>query len=1278
MSLQRNENDIIINNYHIIARGGLGGPGGTGDVKGGDGGRAGGPIFNFTPNNVETHHSRKEELQKWFQAIDMREKQRTTYDFRHKNSGSWFLTDTKFVEWKERPGCLWIRGNCELLRLPRDKYVTSNSRYWESVLSSIAIDHLFHYRPEKITKMQPATTTFGIAYFYFDFGDIQKQLQENMLRSIIMQLSEQSPAPYSVLDEEFKSCQGGKFPTYCDLLAMLPTILYQFTSTYIVLDALDECSEPDKLVEFISTLCDQAKAVHLLVASQPRTIFKDSAAFEGASVVLLEPHITHADISEFVDSELKLNFKLKHIRRAQDAAPKVVDKSNGIVSSAGIVPRSPSNPDLGRILDGLPNDLFGIYDRFLEPIHEDDAVHVATLLRWVAFSAEPATLLELDDALAIDFSNPDQWVFEPATRGRMEAVWDLLEGLVVTGPDSFVRSLRRRKQATVVTLAHSSVKDYIVSKECLEEPKHSLREAHFHTFLAQSCVACFLHFENNPLNASTLPQYPLAWYAARFWSHHLFRCHDRGVLQRSTMCLQHGSKQYAALNCVYDIDHPRPTPNRPRHALPPLHLCCKIGYVEGVGFLLDHGADANAAYYGCSVLQVASANGNMDIVRLLLEKGADVNAAGGAYGSALLAAVGNALLATPVGLGRNLGTVRFLLDHGVRADVTVDADGRFPLHLAAEYGYEHNAIGREFRSALQWAAWEGNTDIVRVLIEHGADVNAAGGKYNSALQATSTSNNMDIVCLLLEKGADVNAAGGEYGSALQAVSARGYVDTVHLLLEKGADVNGVGGKYGSALQGAASRGHMDIVRLLLEHGADINTAGGDYGSALQSAAQFGNRSLQHTAILSACYVYVGTLLKEKADSVHVAELCCGLQRAAIISACCVDVGAMLEEKADNVHVTSRSRTLQRAAVFPTHPIHVGTLLEEKVNSVHMVSFCHVLQCIGKFAYCIHVGTMVKEDANSAHVTAPCRTLQRAAIFSACCVYVGALLEECAAGADIDAAGRECGSVPPGTSWTLQAASAGGHVDIVRLLVEKGADVNAVFLLKHGADVNAVGGKYGSALQGAASKGHVDVLRILLAHRADVNRVNANGNSALQDAAWHGDVNTLRVLLEHGADVNTVDATGNSALQDAARYAGGEFGSALQCAAQEGHVDTVRVLLDHGADVNAVGEVGSWSALQLAAAYDRPDVVRILVEHGADVNMVDVDGETALQDAAWYGYVSVVRVLIEHGADINAAGGEYGSALEAASAEGHEEIAKVLREHGAHDGESDGSSEYYSS
>jgi hypothetical protein len=71
----------------------------------------------------------------------------------------------------------------------------------------------------------------------------------------------------------------------------------------------------------------------------------------------------------------------------------------------------------------------------------------------------------------------------------------LLEGLVTV--EEFPAWMQPR---TVVSLAHSSVANYIASEGFRETHKYDLSELPSHTFLAQSCVGYLLHFETNPFN----------------------------------------------------------------------------------------------------------------------------------------------------------------------------------------------------------------------------------------------------------------------------------------------------------------------------------------------------------------------------------------------------------------------------------------------------------------------------------------------------------------------------------------------------------------------------------------------------------------------------------------------------------------------------------------------------------------------------------------------------------------------------------------------------------
>ena len=233
------------------------------------------------------------------------------------------------------------------------------------------------------------------------------------------------------------------------------------------------------------------------------------------------------------------------------------------------------------------------------------------------------------------------------------------------------------------------------------------------------------------------------------------------------------------------------------------------------------------------------------------------------------------------------------------------------------------------------------------------------------------------------------------------------------------------------------------------------------------------------------------------------------------------------------------------------------------------------------------------------------------------------------GADVNAQGGFYGTA-------LQAASSGGHDQVVQRLLE------------HGADVNAQGGHYSTALQTTSVKGHDQVVQRLLKHGADVNAQGGYYGTALQAASAGGHDQIVQRLLEHGADVNTQ---------------GGYYGTALQAASSRGHDQVVQRLLEHGADVNAQGEYYGM-ALQAASAGGHDQIVQRLLEHGADVNAQGGEYGTALQAASAGGSHRVVQRLLEHGADVNAQGGPFGTALQAASPGGHDQIVQRLLEHGA--------------
>jgi predicted LPLAT superfamily acyltransferase len=106
-------------------------------------------------------------------------------------------------------------------------------------------------------------------------------------------------------------------------------------------------------------------------------------------------------------------------------------------------------------------------------------------------------------------------------------------------------------------------------------------------------------------------------------------------------------------------------------------------------------------------------------------------------------------------------------------------------------------------------------------------------------------------------------------------------------------------------------------------------------------------------------------------------------------------------------------------------------------------------------------------------------------------------------------GGRGGSAQPYKNHSLFMAVQNGHVEVVRLLLSGGADVNQART-----DTGT------TLLFMAAQEGHVEVVRLLLSGGADVNQARTDtGATPLFMAAQNGHVEVVRLLLSGGADVN---------------------------------------------------------------------------------------------------------------------------------------------------------------
>ncbi|KAL2713882.1 protein fem-1 CG6966-like isoform X1, partial [Vespula squamosa] len=132
-------------------------------------------------------------------------------------------------------------------------------------------------------------------------------------------------------------------------------------------------------------------------------------------------------------------------------------------------------------------------------------------------------------------------------------------------------------------------------------------------------------------------------------------------------------------------------------------------------------------------------------------------------------------------------------------------------------------------------------------------------------------------------------------------------------------------------------------------------------------------------------------------------------------------------------------------------------------------------------------------------------------------------------------GANVNSTTKTNSTPLRAACFDGHFEIVRFLVKNGAGFvkshgNTIY--SHFADIEMANRHGHTCLMIACYRGHIGIAKLLLAWNVDVNRKSVRGNTALHDCAESGSLEILKLLVQHGAQMD-VDSYGMTPLLAAA-------------------------------------------------------------------------------------------------------------------------------------------------
>ncbi|KAK4234503.1 ankyrin repeat-containing domain protein [Achaetomium macrosporum] len=576
------------------------------------------------------------------------------------------------------------------------------------------------------------------------------------------------------------------------------------------------------------------------------------------------------------------------------------------------------------------------------------------------------------------------------------------------------------------------------------------------------------------------------------------------------------------------------------------------GHAETCRLLLARGASTENTEGCCSILAHAAHSGRLEVVKLLLEEsGANINTAVKNH-TALIAA-------TQDEFDTSRDIARYLIEKG--AEVNAEDTEEQPDQAA--------------HTALSWAAQKGRADLVRLLIDAGAKVNVIVGDNKwSPLHAGLPF--ADVTRVLLENGAEIEAVSND-GTPLYWAAYCNHIDTVRELLRFKPNLEYVFKPPGegyvddgyTSFRGAVANSQAVVARLLLDAGADVNAKLASDGSGpLHAAVAKGDEEL------------VELLLQYNVDM----EMKDDLGRTP------------LHRITSTTPVSLVSRLVNRGGDIESRSKSKFTPL---CRAVYEGNFAVAEYLIKKGA---DLGVPVPNYGSPLHIACRFSTLK----------IVKLLVQN---GADVDFIDPE----QPGTPLMTTCYYLGERPDDNDL-----KEILDYFLGEGKADINIVGGIYGTALHAACLQGNPDMIRLLLDKGADITITDEIGRHPLHFAALRT-TDHIDLLLDAGADVLAKDKMGRTLLHVAAssgrvdvvekllplisdgvkvkdndgwtpllwaaRPNGGVYGTQ-----EDGQLAVIEALLKAGANTSVTGDgIGrTWTPLEVAVYHDASDAVVTLL------------------------------------------------------------------------------------
>ena len=407
-----------------------------------------------------------------------------------------------------------------------------------------------------------------------------------------------------------------------------------------------------------------------------------------------------------------------------------------------------------------------------------------------------------------------------------------------------------------------------------------------------------------------------------------------------------------------------------------------------------------------------------------------------------------------------------------------------------------NAPQIDGTTALHWAVRWDDLETAEMLIHAGANVSAANRAGATPMQLAALNGNAAMIEELIKAGADPNIPQAPYGdTALMMASRTGKTDAINVLLDHGAQVNTKetwGGT--TALMWAVSERHPAAVKLLIDRGADVNARSNFVPEA--NGRGFEGRTPVAPEPRQAAEEFASGWLTPLMFAAREGDL----ESARLLVAAGADVNAIAADGKDALGLAIFNGNYELASFFVDNNARVNQADTQGFTPLFWAVDRRNMETAPNFPWRI--------------TTDPLPLIRK-------------LLD---AGADPNAlvnntprARMRAGSPRIVFATALMRAAFSGDLELVKLLLAKGADP-AVVSRDHETMVEAAAalGFIQGYSKGRSAAERLDVIKLLVDLGADVNAPDDYGITPLMAAANIGEVTIIQFLVDHGADLGAHD------------------------------------------------------------------------------------------------------------------------------------------------------------